>query len=397
MTVTPLAIAQDLVRIPSVNPAYDPESPGETGVAEWIAAWGRAHGFEVRLQPVVDARPNVILTLRNAADRPHLLLNGHTDTVAVAGMTVPPFDPQVRDGRLWGRGAADMKGPLACMLAAAARLATEPERWRGTLTVGCVVDEEFRFRGILALMEGIDRPDFAVVGEPTSLRVVRGCKGCLRFAIAVRGRAAHSAHPDRGRNAIVAMARAIVELDAYFGERLARTRHAEFGPSTGSIGLIAGGTGVNIVAERCRIEIDVRLLPGQDAAATHREIEAALRARLPASEDYEWVFDPPLLVDPGFEIAADSPLVRHACAAAAVTEPEVAFYSCDASKIAAAGVPCVVLGPGDIAVAHTAAESIAVAELDAATDVYRRLAVALLPPGGVDHPAAASRPSHGAG
>jgi acetylornithine deacetylase/succinyl-diaminopimelate desuccinylase-like protein len=192
------------------------------------------------------------------------------------------------------------------------------------------------------------------------------------------------------------MARAIVELDAYFSERLARTRHAEFGPSTGSIGLIAGGTGVNIVAERCRIEIDVRLLPGQNAAATHRDIEAALRARLPVSEDYEWVFDPPLLVDPGFEIPADSPLVRHACAAAAVPGPEVAFYSCDASKIAAVGVPCVVLGPGDIAVAHTAAESIAVAELDAAAEVYRRLAVAVMPPDDGGESSPTSQPSHGA-
>jgi acetylornithine deacetylase/succinyl-diaminopimelate desuccinylase-like protein len=382
MTAAPLAIARDLVRIPSVNPAYDPESRGEEAVAEWIAAWGRAHGMEVRLQPVFDRRPNVILTLRNGADRPHLLFNGHTDTVGVAGMTVPPFDPQVRDGRLWGRGAADMKGPLACMLAAAARLAAEPSRWRGTLTVGCVVDEEFRFRGILELMDGIERPDFAVVGEPTSLRVVRGCKGCLRFSVAVRGRAAHSAHPDRGRNAIVAMARAIVELDAFFGERLARTRHAEFGPSTGSIGLIAGGTGINIVAERCRIEVDVRLVPGQDAAATHREIEATLRSRLPAAGEYEWVFEPPMLVDPGFEIPAASPLVRHACAATATADPQVAFYSCDASKIAAAGVPCIVLGPGDIAVAHTADESIAVAELEAATDAYERLAVAVLPAGG---------------
>lgn len=382
MTAVPLAIARDLVQTPSVNPAYDPASRGETDVAEWIAAWGRSQGLDVRLQPVVDRRPNVILTLRNGAERPHLLFNGHTDTVGVAGMTVPPFDPQVRDGRLWGRGAADMKGPLACMLAAATRLAAEPDRWRGTLTVGCVVDEEFRFRGILALMDGIDRPDFAVVGEPTRLRVVRGCKGCLRFAVAVRGRAAHSAHPARGRNAIVAMARAIVELDAFFGERLATTRHAEFGPSTGSIGLIAGGTGINIVAERCRIEVDVRLVPGQDAAATHREIEAALRSRLPASDDYEWVFEPPMLVDPGFEIPAASPLVQHACAAAAAPDPEVAFYSCDASKVAAAGVPCVVLGPGDIAVAHTADESIAVADLESATEVYRRLAVALMPAAG---------------
>jgi len=376
---TSLEIAQALVRIPSVNPNYDLASRAEKDVVPWIQSWGQEHGFETRAQPVLDGRSNVILRFRNDADHPHLLLNGHMDTVGVAGMTIPPFAGDVREGRLRGRGSADMKGPLACMLAAAWQLRQQPATWQGTLTVACVVDEEYRFRGTLTLMEQPDPPDFAVVGEPTLLRVVRGCKGCLRFAIRAHGRAAHSAHPQRGRNAIVAMARAILELNTFFVDRLARTTHPAFGCSTGSIGLIEGGSGINIVPEDCKIQVDVRLLPGQGAAETHREIETTLRSRLNDVKDVEWIFEPPGVIDAGYELSADSGLVRQACAVVG-GESEVAFYSCDASKIAAKSVPCIILGPGDIAAAHTAEESIAVDELSAGAEAYARLAQTLMPP-----------------
>jgi acetylornithine deacetylase len=378
---TPLEIGQALVRIPSVNPNYDPASRAEKDVVPWIQSWGQEHGFETRTQPVLDSRSNVILQFRNGADHPHLMLNGHTDTVGVAGMTIPAFGGDIREGRLWGRGAADMKGPLACMLAAAWQLRQQPATWKGTLTVGCVVDEEYRFRGILALMEELNKPDFAVVGEPTSLRVVRGCKGCLRFSVRAHGRAAHSAHPQQGRNAIVAMARAILELNSFFDERLSKIRHPDFGCSTGSIGLIEGGSGINIVPEDCSIQVDVRLLPGQDANETYQEIQTTLRAKLESVEDVEWFFEPPGVIDAGYEISADSELVHQGCVVVGAEESEVVFYSCDASKIAAKSVPCIILGPGDIAVAHTADESIALDELKAGANAYLRLAQTLMPPG----------------
>jgi len=378
---TPLEIAQALVRIPSVNPNYDPASRAEKDVVPWIQSWGQEHGFETRTQPVLDGRSNVILRFRNGADHPHLLLNGHTDTVGVADMSIPPFAGDVRDGRLWGRGSTDMKGPLACMLAAAWQLRQQPATWRGTLTVGCVVDEEYRFRGILALMEQFNtQPDFAVVGEPTSLRVVRGCKGCLRFSIRAHGRAAHSSQPEQGRSAIVAMARAILELNSIFDERLSKIRRPDFGCSTGSIGLIEGGSGINIVPEDCKISMDVRLLPGQGAMETYREIETGLRNRLNDVKDIEWIFEPPGVIDSGYEISANSELVRQACAVVGKGESEVVFYSCDASKIAAKSVPCIILGPGDIAAAHTANESIAVDELEVGAKTYLRLAQTLMPP-----------------
>lgn len=379
MTSTALDIAQALVRIPSVNPDYDPASTGEGAVTAWIENWARAHGFSVWRQPVLQNRENVILQFRNGADHPHFMLNGHTDTVGIGGMTIAPFGGEVRDEKLWSRGASDMKGPLACMLAAALRLKHEPSSWRGTLTVACVADEEFRFRGVTAMLEQMPPPDFAVVGEPTRLRVVRGCKGCLRFAIHAVGRAAHSSKPHEGRSAVVAMAHAILALEDHFAKRLAQVTAPGFGTSTGSIGLISGGTGVNIVPERCAIQVDIRLLPGQDAGATQAEIHALLRARCHQVPGVEWEFPEASVVDPSFEFPADHPLVKTACDVLKQSTPDVAFFGCDASKIAARGVPVIVLGPGDIAQAHTVDEFIALADLEAGTDAYVRLAQALMP------------------
>lgn len=376
-----LDIAKELVRIPSVNPDYDPASAGEGAVTAWIYNWGRAQGFAVFRQAVLPDRENILLQFRNGADHPHFMLNGHMDTVGVGGMTIAPFAGVVRDDRLWGRGASDMKGPLACMMAAALHLKNDPTSWRGTLTVACMADEEFRFRGVSAMLEQLGKlPDFAVVGEPTRLRVVRGCKGCLRFAIHALGRAAHSSKPHEGRSAIVAIARAILDLERHFTTRLAQITAPGFGTSTGSIGLISGGTGVNIVPERCTIQVDIRLLPGQDWRETYDEIVKLSEGWLSKGSDgTRFQFDPPSVVDPSFEIPATHQLARTACAVLDQPEPDVVFFSCDASKIAARGVPVIVLGPGDIAQAHTVDEFISLADLETGTNAYVRLALALLP------------------
>ena len=188
--MTATDIAQALVRIPSVNPAYDPASPGEGAVVDWLEQWGHDNGLESVRQPCLEGRDNINFTLRRG-EGPHLLFNGHTDTVSVAGMTIDPYGGEIRGGRLWGRGATDMKGPLAAMLATLLRF-RERDDWSGAFTVSCVVDEEYKYRGILSLLDTNESWDFAVVGEPTGLKVVRGCKGSCRFTVHTDGRAAHS-------------------------------------------------------------------------------------------------------------------------------------------------------------------------------------------------------------
>ncbi len=374
-----LALARDLVRIPSVNPDYDPASPAEANVARRIKAWAAEHSLDCREQPVIDGRSNLILTLRNGSDRPHVHFNGHMDTVAIDGMTIDPFGGEVRVGRLWGRGSADMKGPLACMLNAALNLRDAAETWKGTLSVGCMVDEETRFRGVTRMVEDFDPPDFAIVGEPTSLGVVRGCKGVLRFGVRTRGRAAHSSRPTEGRNAIAGMARIIPLLENFFRDELSQTSRPEFGPSTGSIGLIEGGSGVNIVPEECRIQIDIRLLPGQDWRSVMARVTELCAEAAAGLDGLECEVEDPYLIDSGLELPPDHELVKKALQATDTGKSSVVFYGCDGSKIAAKGVPTIILGPGDIAQAHTADEYIELEQLEKAPGIYESLAKALMP------------------
>jgi len=368
--------AQNLVRIPSVNPGYDPTSSGEFDVAKWLLSWAEEHGFEVETQEVFLGRVNVIIRFRNGSDHPHLLLNGHMDTVAVDGMTIPPFGGEVRDGRLYGRGSTDMKGALACMLHALVALRSDPSRWRGTVTVACVVDEELGFAGIRHFLKVENAFDFAVVGEPTRFEVVRGCKGCLRFFIRGHGKSAHSSTPEKGVSAISAMAQAVTAMDRYFSESLAAIRHDSLGVSTGSVGTIRGGSGVNIVPEFCETSVDIRLVPGQSWEETYGKIKEIISGQ---SVGVRWEFDTSPLADPPFCLDEEHPMLLAVCAAAGRPSSEVVSYSCDASKIATAGIPCVIFGPGDIAQAHTADESIATEDLHKGVAHYVRIAEALLP------------------
>jgi acetylornithine deacetylase/succinyl-diaminopimelate desuccinylase family protein len=377
IAMTVIETTQALVNIPSVNPAYDPASPGEAGMTEWLIQWATEHHFACRTEEVFPNRKNVIIEFVNGAEHPHLLLNGHTDTVAIKDMTVPPFDAGIRDGRMWGRGTADMKGPVACMLHTLVALRERKASWQGTVTLALVVDEEAGFAGIRHFLKGSVNFDYAIVGEPTRFQVVRGCKGCLRFFIRAHGKAAHSSTPALGVSAITAMARAITGLETYFATELQQFAHPELGTSTGSIGLIEGGSGVNIVPDRCEIKVDIRLVPGQSWEATYARIQEIASVELPG---IRWEFDPSPMVDFPFCLEAGHPLVQRSTSALGLPESEVVKFSCDASKIAAAGIPCIIFGPGDIGQAHTANESIAIEELERGVEDYIRIAEALLKP-----------------
>ena len=355
---------------------HDPASAGEAEVVDWLENWGHAQQLETRRDTVLPGRDNISVTVQNG-DGPHLLLNGHTDTVSVTGMSIDPFSGNVRDGRLWGRGASDMKGPLACMLAALLVLRTRDD-WRGRVTVGCVVDEETEYRGILKLIEDQAPWDYAVVGEPTGLRVVRGCKGSVRLHVRVRGRAAHSSDPSQGRNAIVGMAPVLEAMQAFFDEEIGRYTCPGFTPATGSMDVIEGGSAPNIVPDECTVTLDIRTVLGQDNQETLTDLEAYVRERVPERDGLQVVFDPPDHDSPSFETAGDHPLVQTACALRGQSVAEVVPYGCDASKLAAAGIPSIIFGPGDIAQAHTEDEFIALTDLEAGTAAYTDLALKLL-------------------
>lgn len=359
----PVDMTRRLVRTPSVNPRLEKGGTGEAAVAELAADWLAGWGYETEIAEVAAGRCNVV-SRRGRGSGPSLLLNGHLDTVGVSGMT-EPFSGAVREGRLYGRGAADMKSGVACILAVAADLAAEDIP--GELIVALTADEEHASIGMEALVASGAAADAAVVCEPTSLAVMPAHKGFLWIDVTVAGRAAHGSRPDAGVDAIAHMGHVLVAFEEEAARLGRETGHALLGPASLHAGTIKGGSAPSVYPDRCHLVVERRTLPGETAATVMGETErvmAAARRRCPALE---------ASVEPGLfraatEVAVSSPLVhglRRACARAGVPG-DVRGMSAwvDACFLNESGIPAVCFGPGSIAQAHTADEWVGVAEIE---------------------------------
>ncbi|MFW5868364.1 MAG: M20 family metallopeptidase [Armatimonadota bacterium] len=362
-----------MVRLPSVNPSgCAPEGPhqGEERMTRFVHDWLAARGIEVRLQRVEGGRENVIARVPGR-EEPPIVFESHMDTVSVDGMTIPAFEPRVEDGRMFGRGACDTKSSLAAMMIALARVA-EGDPPPRTVVLAAVVDEEYLHGGVARFMQDSGPITSAVIGEPTSLRVVVAHKGALRTRIITRGVSAHSSNPDMGENAIYRMARVVQALEGLAESLGDRDPHPLVGKPTLSVGTIEGGNAVNVVPDLCQIMVDRRLIPGEAPDGAFEEIAVALEGLL--RPDDEMV---PTLKDCAVETDADSPIVRAARDAVRAIdiadEPIGVAYCTDGCDLAERGIPLVVLGPGDIAQAHTADEWIELAQVEAAVDIYERI------------------------
>jgi acetylornithine deacetylase len=378
----------ELVAIPSVNPmGRDLSGPEiyEHRVTDYLESWFRERGIPYLRQTVEPLRDNIIARLDG--DRPPqsggplLLFEAHQDTVPVDGMTIDPWKPVARDGRVYGRGACDIKGGMTAMLGALDRLARERPRGMPTILMACTVNEEHGYTGATALCrlwrEAPSpfiprRPDAAVIAEPTELDVVVAHKGAVRWRCHTRGRAIHSSRPHLGDNAIYKMARVIAALQRYATE-FAPTipPHRLCGPATLSVGVIHGGISVNTVPDECVIEIDRRLLPGEEGQTAYEEVKRYIAAQ--PSIDFEPVHDAPFLCGVGLAdvdngAVADGLLAAVQAVRSAGAKVGVS-YGTDAAQIALAGVPAVVFGPGSIEQAHTADEWLAIDQLEAASEI----------------------------
>ncbi|APU16565.1 MULTISPECIES: M20 family metallopeptidase [Actinoalloteichus] len=364
-----------LIRIPSVNPRGRAE-PAETPLAEFIADWARAHGLTATLHEVLDGRKNVLVTLPGESAET-ILLETHLDTVETEGMTVEPFEPTVVDGLLYGRGSCDAKGPLAVFLTAMADLAASGEPRPHTITLAGVVDEEHVYRGVLGLREaGVTTTGpviGAVIGEPTSLRMVTAHKGCMRCRITARGPGGHSSEPWGRTNAIATAARIVDYLTDEYAPSLDAQARPLVGPPSLAVTMLSGGTGPNVLPESATLTIDRRTVAGEDPHAVWRDLREKLLARWPAGVEIA----EPHIVDYALETSADAPFVqavaRVLAAAGQNPEPKGVGHGTDASKIAWDDIPCVVFGPGAIAQAHTPAEFVPLSELNAARGVIDAL------------------------
>lgn len=362
----------ELVRIHSVNPAYD-NGPGECALASYARDFFAARGIEVWEEEVWPHRPNVIARLPGQNPGRRVILEAHMDTASLVGMSISPLEPRIENGLLFGRGSCDTKGGLAAMMHAVASVHEEGHSPLCEVWLAMVVDEEFSFRGVAKLCEGL-QADAALVAEPTNLRAVIASKGVLRWRIRVRGKAAHSSKPHLGVNAIGHMARVILALEEDHA-RLSSAPHPLLGPATSNVGLIHGGTQVNFVPDECVIEIDRRLLPGESVAKTLAHYEALLSKLGQSSPGLSVEMEPPMLSDEALETPADSAPARLACTLLGEmglnAEPCGVPFGSDASKLSRQGVPSLIFGPGSIDQAHAAVEFVDLAEVELASRFYR--------------------------
>jgi acetylornithine deacetylase len=375
MAVDPcISLLRELVSIDSVNPSLVPGAAGEGQVAAFIADHMRRSGMDVELQEVEPGRPNVIGVLLGREPGPTLMYCGHMDTVGVDGMQAP-FTPVERNGRLYGRGAQDMKAGVAAMIDAA-RLAAERGFSRGQLIVAAVIDEEYASIGADALVSRW-KADRAVVTEPTDLRIGVAHKGFAWLEVETHGRAAPGSRPRDGRDAIMRMGRVLNRLEVLDRELQSRPPHPLMGTASLHASIIAGGRELSSYPDRCVLQMERRTLAGEAGNDAAREVAAILDAL--RAEDPEFSAEARLtFARPAYEIPSGSGLpdalgAHLAACGLPVDKVGMSFWT-DAAVLGAAGIPTVLFGPGGAGL-HGPDEYVNVADVEACRNVLALLAL----------------------
>jgi acetylornithine deacetylase len=359
-----LGLVADLVRIPSVNPAIAPEEAhGEQAVAEFARDWLQQRGVPAHLEEVAPGRPNVVADLGRAG--PVLVLCGHLDTVGTSGMTIPPFEPRLENGRLYGRGAFDMKGGVAACMAAAASLARDGHE--GRVLLALVADEEYESIGAADFARR-HRADGCILSEPSAGRLVLAHKGFVWADIVTSGHAAHGSRPDLGVSAIAKMGRIIAALDGFDRDTLRARTSALVGAASMHCSLVRGGVGLSTYAPECTLSVERRTLPDETADQVAEELRRVIRD---AGEEAEVVIRTvrgPLETPGGHPLAR---AVRGAVEAVTGTAPPDAGepHWMDSAIFADAGIPAVNYGPSG-AGAHEAVEWVDAASVVTCARVY---------------------------
>jgi acetylornithine deacetylase len=335
-------LLRELIAIDSVNPSLVPGAAGEGQIAGAVADHLRRLGLDVELQEAAPGRPNVIGVLEGRSKGRSLMLCGHLDTVGVDGMTAP-FDPVERDGRLYGRGAQDMKGGIAAMIDAV-RVVADEGLESGGVIVAAVVDEEYASVGADALVTRW-RADGAVVTEPTDLQIAIAHKGFAWFEIVTRGCAAHGSRPRDGRDAILRMGRVLHALEQLDRDLQARPPHALLGTASLHASLIEGGRELSSYPDRCALKLERRTVPGEGDAVVVAEIESRLERLRRADAEFDEVLTP-LFARPPYALSSDHALPRALSAAAGRDDCVGMSFWTDAAVLGSAGIPSVLYGPG---------------------------------------------------
>ncbi len=385
------ALLQGLVQIDSVNPSLVPGAAGEAAIAAHIADYLRAAGFTVYVDEAAPGRASVMAILPGTRrdDAPGLVLCGHTDTVGVANMTDPPFDGRIEGDRLYGRGALDMKTGVAAILHAARTIATDGPL-EGDLILGLVADEEYASVGVeqftAKLRERGLRPAAGIVTEPTNLTVVHAHKGFTWGRIETIGHGAHGSAYEEGIDAIALMGRVIGRLEALDREVLPQRTHPLLGRASLHCSLISGGVELSTYPDRCTLEIERRLLPGETPASVRAEIDAILADLRAASDDFQATYTQFFERSP-LEVPEDAPIIRAIDAAARSALGTTPIHTgmggwTDAQVLNAAGISSVLFGPGSepdptagmLSQAHAAVEYASISSAATCSDILTAIA-----------------------
>jgi acetylornithine deacetylase len=367
-------LLSDLVSINSINPDLVPGSPGEAEIAHYIAHWLERAGLEVELVESVSGRPNVVGIARGAGGGKTLLLNGHMDTVGVAGMP-EAHKPVIKDGRLYGRGSYDMKGGVvACMMAIAA---AKKQRLRGDVIFTGVIDEEYASLGTMDLSKRF-QADGAIVAEFTELQLILAHRGFVWFEVETIGKAAHGSRPDLGVDAIVKMGKVLTELEKLDQKLRSNSTHPLLRSGSLHASLITGGQELSSYPERCILSAERRTLPGETPEAVEAEFLQIVQELQRSDSSFNAVLRrgidrSPLETPEEAEIvqtilSASSKVLHHPAPIAGVQ-----FWT-DAAVLSAAGIPSVLFGPAGSG-AHAVVEWVDLASVKACTQIYLETAM----------------------
>jgi len=370
-------LLQAMVSFDTVNSHISGKADAELELSIFLESYAQNLGFTTRRLPVTANGFNLLVSHQVSDQAPWLLFESHLDTVSVAGMTIDPFAGEIRQERLYGRGACDTKASGTAMLQALKRYSFTPDP-ANNVAILYTLDEEVSKIGITTFVDN-DLPFLGwtpagvIVGEPTQSRLVVAHNGAVRWRIRTRGIAAHSSLPSRGRSAISMMVQVVQAVETNYIPNLGATC-----PLTGeaqcSINLIQGGSQINIIPESCEIQIDRRVVPGEDQEQVLSAVEPVLdRLR---SADPEMIVEQvapdvscaPLSPDqdPRFVAFIQQTLNRLGLP----HQPVGAGYGTDASSFNGTGIPVAVMGPGDVAQAHTHDEWIDLQQLAQGEEVY---------------------------
>ena len=362
-------LLSDLVSINSINPDLVPGSPGEAEIARYIAQWLERAGLEVQLVESVPGRPNVVGIARGNGGGRTLMLNGHMDTVGVAGMT-DPHQPVIKDGRLYGRGSYDMKGGLAaCMLAIAE---AKKQSLRGDVVFTVVIDEEYASVGTMELAKRF-QADGAIVAEFTELQLILAHRGFVWLETETIGRAAHGSRPDLGVDAIVKMGKVLTEMEKLDQKLRSNPTHPLLGSGSLHASLVQGGQELSSYPERCLLSVERRTLPGESPESVEAEFLQIIQDIHRSDPSFNAVVQRGIDRSP-LETREDADIVQAIQSASMkmLNHPlqiaGVPFWT-DAAILSAVGIPSVLFGPSGSG-AHAVEEWVDLTSVQACAEIY---------------------------